>query len=447
MSQIKKDTTKEDVLEIVKERDVKFIRTQFTDVLGIIKSWAIPVEQLEDAFENGVMFDGSSIEGFTSIEESDMKLVLDPSTFRILPWRPITGAVARILGDVYLPDGKPFQGDPRYVLKSAIKEAQDMGFTMQVGPEMEFFLFYRDANGNPTTELTDQGGYFDFAPLDRAQDVRREIDYTLESMGFQIEASHHEVAPSQHEIDFRFSDVLSTADNVITFKYVVKSIAYREGYYATFMPKPLFGVNGSGMHSNQSLFKDGKNAFYDPSTPTQLSQVAMYYIGGLLKHIREFTAVTNPIVNSYKRIVPGYEAPCYITWSAKNRSSLIRIPATRGEGTRIELRCPDPSCNPYLAFSLMLRAGLDGIKNKIDPGEPTDVNIFHLTEKERVKRSISSLPADLKEAIDEMRGSVFIKEALGEHVFSHYLYAKNMEWDEYKSAVHPWELSTYLHML
>ena len=258
MSQIKKYMSKEDVLDTVKERDVKFIRTQFTDILGIIKSWAIPVEQLEEAFENGVMFDGSSIQGFTSIEESDMKLVLDPSTFRILPWRPVKGAVARILGDVYLPDGKPFQGDPRYVLKSAIKEAQNMGFSMQVGPEIEFFLFKLDANGNPTTELTDQGGYFDFAPLDRAQDVRREIDYALEYMGFQIEASHHEVAPSQHEIDFRFSDVLSTADNVITFKYVVKSIAYHKGYYATFMPKPLFGVNGSGMHSNQSLFKEGK---------------------------------------------------------------------------------------------------------------------------------------------------------------------------------------------
>ncbi len=440
-------TTKEDVLDTVKERDVKFIRTQFTDILGIIKSWAIPVEQLEDAFENGVMFDGSSIEGFTSIEESDMKLVLDPSTFRILPWRPTKGAVARILGDVYLPDGKPFQGDPRYVLKSAIEEAKKMGFSMQVGPEMEFFLFKLDANGNPTTELSDQGGYFDFAPLDRAQDVRRDIDYALESMGFRIEASHHEVAPSQHEIDFRFGDVLSTADNVITFKYVVKSIAYSKGYYATFMPKPLFGVNGSGMHSNQSLFKDGKNAFYDPETPTQLSQEALYYVGGLLKHIREFTAVTNPIVNSYKRIVPGYEAPVYITWSAKNRSSLIRIPATRGQGTRIELRCPDPSCNPYLAFALMLRAGLDGIKNKIDPGEQTNVNIFKLTDKEREAKGIRSLPADLKEAVDEMTGSAFVKEALGDHVFSHYICAKNMEWDDYKTVVHPWELSTYLHML
>ncbi|ALK04641.1 L-glutamine synthetase [Methanosarcina thermophila] len=447
MVQIRKCTTKEDVMETVKERDVKFIRTQFTDILGTIKSWAIPVEQLEEAFENGVMFDGSSIQGFTRIEESDMKLVLDPSTFRILPWRPATGAVARILGDVYLPDGRPFEGDPRYVLKSAIAEAEKMGYSMNVGPELEFFLFKLDANGNPTTELTDQGGYFDFAPLDRAQDVRRDIDYALEHMGFQIEASHHEVAPSQHEIDFRFGDVLSTADNVITFKYVVKSIAYHKGYYATFMPKPLFGVNGSGMHTNQSLFMDGKNAFYDPDTPTQLSHGAMYYIGGLLAHIREFTAIINPVVNSYKRIVPGYEAPVYITWSAKNRSSLIRIPATRGNGTRVELRCPDPACNPYLAFALMLRAGLDGIKNKIDPGEPTNANIFHLTEKEREKRGIRSLPANLKEAIDEMRGSEFVKEVLGEHVFSHYLCAKEMEWNEYKAIVHPWELDKYLHML
>jgi glutamine synthetase len=444
---MKKCITKEDVLETVKERDVKFIRTQFTDTLGNIKSWAIPVEQLEDAFESGVMFDGSSIQGFTRIEESDMKLLLDPSTFRILPWRPSTGAVARILGDVYLPDGKVFEGDPRYVLKNAIREAEKMGYSMNAGPELEFFLFKLDSNGNPTTELTDQGGYFDFAPLDRAQDVRRDIDYALEYMGFHIEASHHEVAPSQHEIDFKFGDVLSTADNVVTFKYVVKAIAYHKGYYATFMPKPLFGVNGSGMHTNQSLFKDGKNAFYDPSTQTQLSEDAMYYIGGLLKHIREFTAITNPIVNSYKRIVPGYEAPVYITWSAKNRSSLIRIPAPRGKGTRVELRCPDPSCNPYLAFALMLRAGLDGIKNKIEPGEPTNVNIFHLSEKERKERGIRSLPENLKEAIEEMRNSEFVREVLGEHVFSHYLSAKKLEWDEYKTIVHPWELSKYFQKL
>ena len=447
MVQVKQCTTKEDVLEAVNERDVKFIRTQFTDTLGIIKSWAIPAEQLEEAFESGVMFDGSSIQGFTGIEESDMKLALDPSTFRILPWRPAAGAVARILGDVYLPDGQRFKGDPRYVLKCAILEAEKLGYSMNVGPELEFFLFKLDANGNPTTELTDQGGYFDFAPLDRAQDVRRDIEYALEHMGFQIEASHHEVAPSQHEIDFRFGDVLSTADNVVTFKYVVKSIAYHKGYYATFMPKPLFGVNGSGMHTNQSLFKNSKNVFYDPDTPTQLSQEAMYYIGGLLEHIREFTAITNPVVNSYKRIVPGYEAPIYITWSATNRSSLIRIPATRGNGTRVELRCPDPACNPYLAFALMLRAGLDGIKNKIDPGEPTNLNIFHLTDKEREKRGIRSLPADLKGAVDEMRGSTFVKEVLGEHVFKQYICAKEMEWDEYKVIVHPWELNKYLHML
>lgn len=447
MVQVKQCTTKEDVLEAVNERDVKFIRTQFTDTLGIIKSWAIPAEQLEEAFESGVMFDGSSIQGFTGIEESDMKLALDPTTFRILPWRPAAGAVARILGDVYLPDGQRFKGDPRYVLKCAIQEAEKLGYSMNVGPELEFFLFKLDANGNPTTELTDQGGYFDFAPLDRAQDVRRDIDYALEHMGFQIEASHHEVAPSQHEIDFRFGDVLSTADNVVTFKYVVKSIAYHKGYYATFMPKPLFGVNGSGMHTNQSLFKNSKNVFYDPDTPTQLSQEAMYYIGGLLEHIREFTAITNPVVNSYKRIVPGYEAPIYITWSATNRSSLIRIPATRGNGTRVELRCPDPACNPYLAFALMLRAGLDGIKNKIDPGEPTNLNIFHLTDKEREKRGIRSLPADLKGAVDEMRGSTFVKEVLGEHVFKQYICAKDMEWDEYKVIVHPWELNKYLHML
>ncbi len=439
--------TKEDVLQAVVERDVKFIRTQFTDTLGIIKSWAIPVEQLEEAFENGVMFDGSSIEGFTRIEESDMKLVLDPSTFRILPWRPSTGAVARILGDVYLPNGKPFEGDPRYVLKSAIAEAEEMGYSMNVGPELEFFLFKLDENGNPTTELTDQGGYFDFAPLDKAQDVRRDIDYALEHMGFHIEASHHEVAPSQHEIDFRFGDVLTTADNVVTFKYVVKSIAYHKGYYATFMPKPLFGENGSGMHTNQSLFKDGKNVFYDPETPDQLSNEARYYIGGLMKHIREFAAVTNPVVNSYKRLVPGYEAPIYVTWSASNRSSLIRIPATRGNGTRVELRCPDPACNPYLAFALMLKAGIEGIKNKIEPGEATNVNIFNLTEKEREEKGIVSLPGNLKEAVEEMEQSKFVKEALGKHVFENYLCSKTAEWDEYKAVVHSWELDRYLSML
>lgn len=443
----KKPVTKEDILEKVQGCDVKFIRTQFTDTLGIIKSWAIPAEELEEAFENGVMFDGSSIEGFTRIEESDMMLELDPSTFRILPWRPSVGAVARILGDVKLPNGKAFEGDPRYVLKSAIADAKKLGYSMNVGPELEFFLFKLDENGNPTTELTDQGGYFDFAPLDRAQDVRREIDYALEHMGFKLEASHHEVAPSQHEIDFRFGDVLTTADNVVTFKYVVKSIAYHKGYYATFMPKPLYGVNGSGMHSNQSLFKGGKNAFYDPETPNGLSDTAKYYIGGLLEHIREFTAITNPVVNSYKRLVPGYEAPVHITWSDSNRSTLIRIPSTRGNGTRVELRCPDPACNPYLAFALMLRAGLDGIKNKTDPGDPSNINIFRLSEKERQEKGILSLPSNLKEAIEEMKKSEFVRRGLGTHVFENYICSKTKEWDRYKAIVHPWELETYLHLL
>lgn len=439
--------TKEDVLQTVTECDVKFIRTQFTDTLGIIKSWAIPAEDLEGAFKNGVMFDGSSIEGFTRIEESDMVLRPDPSTFRILPWRPKEGAVARIIGDVYRPNGKPFDGDPRYVLKQAIADAEKMGFSMNVGPELEFFLFKLDENGQPTTELTDMGGYFDFAPLDKAQDVRRAIDFALEDMGFKLEASHHEVAPSQHEIDFRFGDVLSTADNVVTFKYVVKSIASHMGYYASFMPKPLYGVNGSGMHSNQSLMKDGKNAFYDPDTENGLSSTAMNYIGGLLKYIREFAAITNSTVNSYKRLVPGYEAPIYCTWSASNRSSLIRIPATRGIGTRVELRCPDPACNPYLAFAVMLRAGLEGIKNEIEPPASTDVNIFKLTEEDRRVRGIDSLPGNLKEALDIMEGSEFVKGALGDHVFNSYLRAKNAQWDEYKAQVHQWELDTYLSIL
>ena len=439
--------TKEEVLQAVTENDVKFIRTQFTDTLGIVKSWAIPAEDLEGAFENGVMFDGSSIEGFTRIEESDMILMPDPSTFRILPWRPKEGAVARIIGDVYRPNGKPFEGDPRYVLKQAIAKAAEMGYSMNTGPELEFFLFKLDENGEPTTQLTDKGGYFDFAPLDKAQDVRRAIDFALEDMGFKLEASHHEVAPSQHEINFRFGDVLTTCDNIITFKYVVKSIAYHMGYYATFMPKPLYGVNGSGMHSNQSLMKDGKNAFYDPSTPDQLSITAKQYIAGILAHIREFAAITNSTVNSYKRLVPGYEAPIYCTWSASNRSSLIRIPASRGIGTRIELRCPDPACNPYLAFAAMLNAGLDGIKNEMEPPASTDVNVFKLSAEEKAARGIESLPANLKEAIDLMAASEFTKGVVGDHVFTNYLKAKNAQWDDYKAQVHQWELDTYLSIL
>ncbi len=444
----KRPNTKEEVLEQITECDVKFIRTQFTDTLGMIKSWAIPSEDLEDAFKTGVMFDGSSIEGFTRIEESDMMLMPDPTTFNILPWRPSEGAVARIIGDVKMPDGKPFEGDPRYILKKTIAEAEKLGYSMNVGPELEFFLFKLDEHGNPTTKLTDHGGYFDFAPLDRAQDVRREIDYALEHMGFKLEASHHEVAPSQHEIDFRFGDVLSTADNVVTFKYVVKSIAYHKGYYATFMPKPLYGVNGTGMHANQSLMTpDGENAFYDPTSDNGLSEIARYYIGGLLSHIREFAAVTNPVVNSYKRLVPGYEAPIYITWSDSNRSSLIRIPAARGKGTRVELRCPDPTCNPYLAFALMLSAGLDGIKNKTDPGDSLKMNIFNLTEEQRAEMGIASLPGDLKEAIDEMKNSSFARQTLGDHVFENYLCAKTAEWDDYKAQVHQWELDRYLSVL
>ncbi|WP_094227248.1 type I glutamate--ammonia ligase [Methanolobus psychrotolerans] len=439
--------TKEDVLQAVTECDVKFIRTQFTDTLGMIKSWAIPAEDLEGAFKNGVMFDGSSIEGFTRIEESDMILMPDPSTFRLLPWRPKEGAVARIIGDVYRPNGKPFEGDPRYVLKQAIAEANKLGYSMNTGPELEFFLFGLDEKGHPTTNLTDKGGYFDFAPLDKAQDVRRAIDFALEDMGFKIEASHHEVAPSQHEINFRFGDALSTADNIVTFKYVVKSIAYHMGYYASFMPKPLFGVNGSGMHSNQSLMKDGENVFYDPDTPDQLSVTSKQYIAGILKYIREFAAITNSTVNSYKRLVPGYEAPIYCTWSASNRSSLIRIPASRGLGTRIELRCPDPACNPYLAFAVMLRAGLEGIKNEMEPPASTDVNVFKLTDAEKQARGIESLPGSLKEAIDLMAGSEFVKNVVGDHVFTNYLKAKNAQWDEYKAQVHQWELDTYLSIL
>ena len=438
--------TKEDVLKLVEENDVKFIRIQFTDILGIIKSWAIPAEDLGEAFDNGVMFDGSSIEGFVRINESDMFLRPDPETFRLLPWRPKEGAVARLIGDVYMPDGTPFEGCPRNVLKKVLAEAKDMGYTMNVGPELEFFLFKLDEHGNPTTELTDHGGYFDFTPLDKAQDVRREIDIALEDMGFKLEASHHEVAPSQHEIDFRFGDALITADNVQTFKYVVKSIAYHNGYYATFMPKPLFGVNGSGMHANQSLMSlDGESIFYDENASDGLSQSLKYYVGGMLKHVQSFTAITNSWVNSYKRLVPGYEAPVYLAWSGSNRSALIRIPASRGKGTRVELRSPDPVCNPYLTFAVMLKAGLDGIKNKIEPPAQLTANIFDLDAEEMSK--IEALPADLNEALNLFEKSELAKSALGEHVHTQFLLNKRAEWDEYKAQVHQWELDKYLHIL
>lgn len=436
--------TREEVWSLVKEHNVKFIRLQFVDIFGTPKNVSITVEQLEKALNNEIMFDGSSIEGFVRIEESDMYLRPDPNSFVIYPWRPAEGAVARMICDVYNPDGTPFVGDPRYILKKVIAEATEMGYTMNVGPELEFFLFLTDAEGAPTTRTHDKAGYFDLSPIDLGESARRDMVITLEKMGFEIEASHHEVGNGQHEIDFKYSDALDVADKIITFKFVVRTIAQRHGLHATFMPKPLFGHPGSGMHTNQSLFKNGVNAFYDPSKPNELSDDAMYYIGGLMKHVKAITAVTNPIVNSYKRLVPGYEAPVYIAWSDRNRSPLIRIPAKRENSTRIELRNPDPTCNPYLALAVCLKAGLDGIKNKITPPAPTNKNIYHMTAEERLYAGIESLPTSLSDAIKELEKNQVIQAALGEHISSRYIEAKRLEFTNYRTQVHQWELDEYL---
>lgn len=439
--------TKEDILRIVSEQDVKFIRLQFTDIFGTLKNVAITSEQLEKALDNKCMFDGSSIEGFVRIEESDMYLRPDINTFVIFPWRPQTGKVARLICDVFNPDGTPFAGDPRNALKRALDRAMKLGYdTFNVGPECEFFLFLTDSEGNPTTVTHDNAGYFDLGPVDLGENARRDMCLALEEMGFEIEASHHEVAPGQHEIDFKYNDALTAADAILTFKLVVKTIAQRHGLHATFMPKPIFGINGSGMHTNASLFKNGKNAFYDENDPLQLSKEAYWFIGGLMKHIKSISAITNPLVNSYKRLVPGYEAPVYIAWSARNRSPLIRIPAARGAATRVELRCPDPSCNPYLVLAAVLSAGLDGIENKITPPEPTNKNIFQMTKEERRAEGIDSLPGSLDEAIAEMAGSSFVKGILGGHIFEKYIEAKTEECNEYRTKISKWELDNYLTM-
>lgn len=435
---------KNEILAKAREMQVKFIRLQFTDILGVLKNVAITVEQLEKALDGELMFDGSSIEGFVRIEESDMYLRPDPSTFVVFPWRPREGAVARLMCDVYNPDGTPFEGCPRNALKKALAEAAEMGYSMNVGPEAEFFLFQVDENGQPTLKTHDNAGYFDLTPVDMGENARRSMVLTLEDMGFEIEASHHEVAPGQHEIDFKYGDALDVADKIVTFKFVVRTIAQRHGLHATFMPKPIFGINGSGMHCHQSLFVDGKNAFYDAGSPDGMSQLAKYYIGGLMKHARAFAAITNPTVNSYKRLVPGYEAPVYIAWSERNRSPLIRVPAKRGMSTRIELRCPDPSCNPYLAIAAMLKCGMDGIKNKIEPAAPCEKNIYHMSPAERADLGIGSLPASLMEAMQELSADEVVKSALGPHIFEKFIEAKAKEWDSFRVQVHPWEVEEYL---
>ena len=436
--------SKEDVLAMVEENGVKFIRLQFTDILGTLKNVAITDRQLEKALNNHCMFDGSSINGFVRVEESDMYLRPDLDTFVIFPWRPQQGKVARLICDVYMPDGTPFEGDPRYILKKAINKAKDMGYTMNVGPECEFFLFEVDNDGNPTLKTNDKGSYFDLGPIDLGENARRDMTLALEDMGFEIETSHHEVAAGQNEIDFKYADALVTADNIATFKYVVKSIAQRHGLYATFMPKPLHGVNGSGMHINISLIKDGKNAFHNEEDELGLSSVAYNFIGGVLKHIKEICPITNPLVNSYKRLVPDYEAPVYIAWSAKNRSPLIRVPSAREEGTRIELRSPDPSSNPYLVLACLLLAGLEGIKYNLEPPKCVDKNIFDLNREERKRENIESLPESLHEAVAYMQKSVLVKEALGKNTFEYYLRAKEVEWDNYRTQVHQWEITSYL---
>ncbi|RZI50579.1 type I glutamate--ammonia ligase [Aeribacillus pallidus] len=437
--------TKEDIIRLVQEENVKFIRLQFTDILGTIKNVEIPVSQLEKALDNKMMFDGSSIEGFVRIEESDMYLYPDLDTFVIFPWTAEKGKVARLICDIYNPDGTPFEGDPRNNLKRVLKEMEELGFTaFNLGAEPEFFLFKLDEKGEPTLELNDNGGYFDLAPTDLGENCRRDIVLELEEMGFEIEASHHEVAPGQHEIDFKYADAIKACDDIQTFKLVVKTIARKHGLHATFMPKPLFGVNGSGMHCNLSLFRNGENAFYDPNTEDRLSETALQFIAGVIKHATSFTAVTNPTVNSYKRLVPGYEAPCYVAWSGRNRSPLIRIPASRGMSTRIEVRSVDPSANPYLAMAVLLKAGLDGIKNKLTPPKPVDRNIYVMTKEERIENGIVDLPATLYEALENLKQNEVIVSALGSHLFEHFVEAKEIEWDMFRTQVHPWEREQYI---
>ena len=443
--------TNEEVLDTIAANNIKFIRLQFVDILGTVKNVAIPAAQMKKALTAGISFDGSSIEGFVRIHESDMLLKPDPATFRILPWKAgdSDGAVAGIVCDVHLHDGTPFEGCPRNVLKKAVGEAAKMGYVMNTGPELEFFLFEL-ADGVPTTTPHDFGGYFDFPPVDLAEDIRRDIVIALEEMDFEIEASHHEVASGQHEIDFKYGDALSTADKVLIFRYVTKTAATNKNLHATFMPKPVFGASGSGMHINISLFDkndDGKNIFFDPDDDHKISDEARYFIGGLLAHVKAVTAITNPLVNSYKRLVSGYEAPVYITWSGANRSSLIRVPAARGTGTRIELRSPDPSCNPYLAFAVILMAGLDGIKNKIDPGEPIKENIYEMDFQEITDAGIETLPTSLSLALDHLRSDDIVKQALGEHAYNAFIRIASAEWDAYRVQVHQWELDRYLRML
>jgi len=439
--------SKEDIMRMVEEEDVEFIRLQFTDIFGMLKNVAITASQLEKALDNRCMFDGSAIEGFVRIDESDMYLYPDLDTFEVFPWRPQQGKVARFICDVYNPDGTPFSGDPRYVLKRAVKRAQDMGYVLNVGPECEFFLFHTDEEGRPTTSTHEMAGYFDVSPIDLAENVRRDIVLNLEEMGFQVEASHHEIAPAQHEIDFQYTDALRAADNIMTFKMAAKTIAKRHGLHATFMPKPREGMNGSGMHINMSLSdKEGRNLFADDRDALRLSRDAYYFMAGILKHMKAMTILTNPLVNSYKRLIPGFDAPIYIAWSpTSNRSSLIRIPSPRGESTRIELRCPDSAMNPYLALAACLSAGLDGIEKKTGLPACVEGNMFTMEPEELRERNVERIPETLGDAIEAYSGDVFMKEVLGEHIYTKYLEAKEQEWRDFRAQVTDWEVSQYLY--
>ena len=436
--------TKEECLKFVEENDVRFIRLQFTDILGRMKNIAITDKQLASAFENGVMFDGSAVEGFTGVEASDMFLFPDPTTFSVIPWRPQQGKVARIICDIKNHDGSQFEGDPRYVLKRTLEKASKLGYTFQVGPECEFFLFHTDDEGLPTTNTHDTASYCDLAPIDQGENTRREICIVLEEMGFEIETSHHESASGQHEIDFRYTDALTAADNIMTFKMVVKIIAQRNGLHATFMPKPLPHVNGSGMHINMSLSKGGQNLFSNEEDPSDISVTAKHFAAGLLNHIKGITAIANPLVNSYKRLTPGFEAPVHIAWSPMNRSPLLRVPAPRGEGTRLELRSPDPSCNPYMTLALLLEAGLDGLKNELKLAEPVKVNIYNLTPEQEENLKLDRLPSNLLVALEEMKKDPLMRSTLGEHIFNKYIAVKSLEWASYDNTIHTWEIDKYL---
>jgi len=434
-----------EVLKSCEQERVRFMRLQFTDIVGSNKNVEVPENQFKKALEGQIMFDGSSIEGFSRIEESDMLLRPDPDTFRIFPWEHMErGKVARLICDVIHPDGSPFEGCPRSCLKGVLEEAEEMGFTMSAGLEAEFFLFLLDENQAPTAITHDSAGYFDLTPVDRGEEARRDVVNVLEALGFEVEAAHHEVAPGQHEIDFKYEDALTAADNVATFKLVVRKIAQDHGLHATFMPKPIFGINGSGMHTHQSLFKGEENAFFDPDAKGQLSDTARYYIAGLLKHSAGFCAITNPLVNSYKRLVPGFEAPTNVAWSERNRSPLVRVPARRGVGTRCELRMPDPSCNPYLAIAVMLQSGLDGIRSQIDPPPPVDKNIYNMSVRERRHHKIAELPSSLNQALMQLKKDKVVQRVLGEHIYKQFLQAKQLEWSNYIQQVHSWEIDSYL---